>query len=45
MLRESQDALITAAIAGDLFIVLPASCDASQTLLARLGPATQDPGG
>ena len=32
MLRESQDSLITAAIAGDLFIVLPALTQASRTL-------------
>src|SRR5918993_2491549 len=38
MLRESQDSLITATIAGDLFIVLPALTQASRTLLNRLEP-------
>jgi Na+/H+-dicarboxylate symporter len=33
--RESRDPLITAFVAGDLFIVLPALIAASQTLLAR----------
>ena len=32
ILRESQDSLITAAIAGDLFIVLPALTEASRTI-------------
>ena len=36
MLRESQAALITAFIAGDLFIVLPSLMQASQTLLDRI---------
>jgi hypothetical protein len=36
MLRESRDALVTAFIAGDLFIVLPALVQASQTLLQGL---------
>ena len=38
ILGESRDALITAFIAGDLFIVLPGLVQASQRLLARLGP-------
>jgi Na+/H+-dicarboxylate symporter/ABC-type amino acid transport substrate-binding protein len=37
MLGESQASLITAAIAGDLFIVLPGLMQASRTLLERLG--------
>ena len=44
MLRESQAALITAFIAGDLFIVLPSLMQASQTLLARISPDDRDPG-
>ena len=35
LLRESQDSLITAAIAGDLFIVLPGLTQSSRALLAR----------
>ena len=42
MLRESQDSLITAAIAGDLFIVLPGLTQASRTLLNRLEPRPAD---
>ena len=42
MLRESQDSLMTAAIAGDLFIVLPALTQASRTLLNRLEPRPAD---
>jgi Na+/H+-dicarboxylate symporter len=34
----TRDALITAAVAGDLFIVLPVLIDASKTLLARYSP-------
>jgi hypothetical protein len=44
MLRESQAALITAFIAGDLFIVLPSLMQASQTLLARINPDEREPG-
>ena len=36
ILGESRDALITASIAGDLFIVLPGLMQASRTLLDRL---------
>jgi Na+/H+-dicarboxylate symporter/ABC-type amino acid transport substrate-binding protein len=43
MLRESQDSLITATIAGDLFIVLPALTDASRRLLERLTPGSAEP--
>ena len=38
VLAESKDSLITACIAGDLFIVLPGLMHASQTLLGRLIP-------
>jgi ABC-type amino acid transport substrate-binding protein len=38
VLAESKDSLITACIAGDLFIVLPGLMHASQTLLGRLSP-------
>jgi Na+/H+-dicarboxylate symporter/ABC-type amino acid transport substrate-binding protein len=38
LLRESHDSLVTAAIAGDLFIVLPGLMHASRTLLERLEP-------
>jgi Na+/H+-dicarboxylate symporter/ABC-type amino acid transport substrate-binding protein len=38
ILGESHEALITAFIAGDLFIVLPGLVQASRTLLDRLGP-------
>jgi len=44
IMRESQNALITALIAGDLFIVLPALMDASQRLLGRLAPGDEAPG-
>jgi Na+/H+-dicarboxylate symporter/ABC-type amino acid transport substrate-binding protein len=44
MLRESQPALITAFIAGDLFIVLPSLMQASQTLLDRISPDDPEPG-
>ncbi len=44
MLRESQDSLLTAAIAGDLFIVLPGLTQASRTLLGRLDPGNEEPG-
>jgi Na+/H+-dicarboxylate symporter len=45
MLGESRDSLITACIAGDLFIVLPGLMHASQTLLGRLSrsPGDSDP--
>ena len=36
----TRDSLITAAVAGDLFIVLPALIEASRTLLARHTPAS-----
>jgi Na+/H+-dicarboxylate symporter len=41
--RESRDSLITAFIAGDLFIVLPGLMQASRTLLARLSPGDDEP--
>ena len=44
MLRESQDSLLTAFIAGDLFIVLPGLTQASRTLLDRLDPGSAEPG-
>jgi Na+/H+-dicarboxylate symporter/ABC-type amino acid transport substrate-binding protein len=44
VLGESRDALITATIAGDLFIVLPALMQASRRLLARLHPGDEEPG-
>jgi Na+/H+-dicarboxylate symporter/ABC-type amino acid transport substrate-binding protein len=44
VLRESHDSLITAFIAGDLFIVLPGLMQASRTLLGRLTPGDQEPG-
>ena len=44
MLRESQDSLLTAFIAGDLFIVLPGLTQASRTLLGRLDPGSEEPG-
>lgn len=43
VLGESRDALITAFIAGDLFIVLPGLMQASQTLLGRLSPGDREP--
>ena len=44
VLGESRDALITAFIAGDLFIVLPGLMHASRTLLDRLRPGEEEPG-
>jgi Na+/H+-dicarboxylate symporter/ABC-type amino acid transport substrate-binding protein len=44
LLRESQDSLLTAFIAGDLFIVLPGLTQASRTLLGRLAPGSEEPG-
>jgi Na+/H+-dicarboxylate symporter/ABC-type amino acid transport substrate-binding protein len=44
MLRESRDALLTAALAGDLFIVLPALAQASETLLNRVAPNETEAG-
>jgi len=44
VLGESRDALITAFIAGDLFIVLPGLMQASRTLLNRLSPGDDEPG-
>ena len=44
VLGESRDSLITALIAGDLFIVLPGLMQASRTLLGRLGPGAGEPG-
>ena len=44
VLGESRDALITAFIAGDLFIVLPALIEASHRLLGRLSGGDQEPG-
>ena len=44
ILRESQNSLITAAIAGDLFIVLPALTQSSRALLERLDPGSAEPG-
>lgn len=44
ILRESHDALITACIAGDLFIVLPGLMQASRTLLDRLGADDRESG-
>jgi Na+/H+-dicarboxylate symporter/ABC-type amino acid transport substrate-binding protein len=43
VLGESRDALITASIAGDLFIVLPGLMHASRTLLDRLHPGDDEP--
>jgi Na+/H+-dicarboxylate symporter/ABC-type amino acid transport substrate-binding protein len=43
VLGESRDALITAFIAGDLFIVLPGLMQASRTLLGRLSAGDQEP--
>ena len=42
MLRSTRNSLITAFVAGDLFIVLPALIDASSTLLERHGAARSD---
>jgi Na+/H+-dicarboxylate symporter/ABC-type amino acid transport substrate-binding protein len=44
ILGESRDSLITAFIAGDLFIVLPGLMQASRTLLGRLSPGDEAPG-
>ena len=44
ILGESRDSLITAFIAGDLFIVLPGLMQASRTLLDRLDPGDGEPG-
>ena len=44
VLGESHDSLITAFIAGDLFIVLPGLMQASRTLLGRLSPGDPEPG-
>ena len=44
MLGQSRDHLLTALIAGDLFIVLPGLMQASQALLNRLDPADDEPG-
>jgi Na+/H+-dicarboxylate symporter/ABC-type amino acid transport substrate-binding protein len=42
ILAESRDSLITAFIAGDLFIVLPGLTQASRTLLNQLNPSDHD---
>ncbi len=44
VLGESRDSLITALVAGDLFIVLPGLTQASRTLLGRLSPADGERG-
>jgi Na+/H+-dicarboxylate symporter/ABC-type amino acid transport substrate-binding protein len=44
LLGESRDSLITACIAGDLFIVLPGLMHASRKLLDRLNPGDEEPG-
>jgi len=44
VLGQSQAALLTAFIAGDLFIVLPGLMQASQTLLDRIHPGDPEPG-
>ena len=44
VLGESRDALLTAFVAGDLFIVLPGLMQASHTLLGRLDPGDEEPG-
>ena len=44
VLGQARDSLITAFIAGDLFIVLPGLMDASRTLLDRLRPGDEEPG-
>ena len=44
VLGESHDSLITAFIAGDLFIVLPGLMQASRTLLERLSPGDERAG-
>jgi Na+/H+-dicarboxylate symporter/ABC-type amino acid transport substrate-binding protein len=43
VLGESRDSLITAFIAGDLFIVLPGLMQASRTLLGRINPGDEEP--
>jgi Na+/H+-dicarboxylate symporter/ABC-type amino acid transport substrate-binding protein len=43
VLRESREGLITAAVAGDLFIVLPLLTHASSALLGRLKDEEQNP--
>lgn len=43
MLREARDPLLTAALAGDLFIVLPGLAQASAALLQRLSPDDPEP--
>jgi ABC-type amino acid transport substrate-binding protein len=42
MLGQSRDQLVTALVAGDLFIVLPGLMHASQVLLGRLSPDDND---
>ena len=42
MFSLTRDALITAFVAGDLFIVLPALIEASRTLLARHAPESPE---
>ena len=44
MLREAHDSLLTAFIAGDLFIVLPGLTNASRRLLDRLSPGDPEAG-
>jgi len=44
MLGASRDSLITACIAGDLFIVLPSLMQAAQQVLGRLRPGDEEPG-
>ena len=44
MLGASRDSLITACIAGDLFIVLPSLMHAAQQVLGRLRPGDEEPG-
>jgi Na+/H+-dicarboxylate symporter/ABC-type amino acid transport substrate-binding protein len=44
VLGEARDSLLTACIAGDLFIALPGLMQASQTLLGRLSPDESEPG-
>ncbi len=44
MLGASRDSLITAFIAGDLFIVLPSLMQAAQQVLGRLRPGDDEPG-
>ena len=42
VLRTARDALVTAFVAGDLFIVLPALIDVSKTLIERYGIVTSE---